>query len=413
MYCSDNGEEAMISVRDLVKIYRLYPGSGSRVKELLHPLRKKYHTDFHALNGISLDVAPGECLGIIGPNGSGKSTLLKIISGVLTPSSGDVAVNGRISALLELGAGFNPDFTGKENVFFQGLLSGISRREMEKRLDAILEFADIGPFADQPVHTYSSGMFVRLAFAVAINVDPEILIIDEALAVGDAFFQAKCIKRIRRMREQGVTLLFVSHDPAAVLALCDRAVLLDQGEVVTVGDPETVYNVYNARLGKRKDIVRIQETSMESKQVISGSGEASVQALSLLWNGQLAESVPVSADVILRVKVAVLRDIPDLVFGFMIKDRMGQPVFGTNTYYSDQVVRNTVAGQSYVFSVSLKLNIGPGAYTVSTALVSGPNHLENNYEWKDLAFHFSVISPGEQKFVGKILLENSIEVTVN
>ena len=230
-------KNSAISVKDVTKIYRLYEKPIDRLKEAMSITHKNYHRDFYALNGISFDVNKGETVGIIGTNGSGKSTILKIITGVLTPTTGEVEVDGVISALLELGAGFNMDYTGIENIFMNGTMMGFSRKEMEAKLQDILEFADIGDFVYQPVKTYSSGMFVRLAFALAINVEPEILIVDEALSVGDVFFQAKCYRRMEEIRKNGTTILMVTHDMGAIIKYCDRVVVLNKGAYIAQGEP--------------------------------------------------------------------------------------------------------------------------------------------------------------------------------
>lgn len=240
--------DSAISIRNLGKSYRIYASPADRLKELVHPFGRKYHSEFQALKDISLDVPRGMSLGIVGRNGSGKSTLLQVIAGILQPTTGAVEVRGRISALLELGAGFNRDFTGRENVFMQGALMGISREEMEGKFEAIARFAEIGDFIDKPVMTYSSGMYVRLAFATAINVDPEILIVDEALAVGDEAFQRKCYARIKDFQQQGVTTLFVSHSAAAITALCGRAMLFEKGELLCDGRPKEVLTDYHKLL---------------------------------------------------------------------------------------------------------------------------------------------------------------------
>lgn len=237
-------QDTVITVENLSKSYKLYDASTDRMKEALHPFKKKYHQEFYALNNINFEVKRGETVGIIGKNGAGKSTLLKIITGVLTPSQGVVSVKGRVSALLELGAGFNMDYTGINNIFFQGSLLGIHREEMLMKMDKILAFADIGEFINQPVKIYSSGMFARLAFAVAIHVDPDILIVDEALSVGDANFQIKCHQRMDQLRENGVSILFVSHDTYSVKTLCSRAIFLKQGIQTSYGHALDVVNDY-------------------------------------------------------------------------------------------------------------------------------------------------------------------------
>jgi len=241
---SSASSDIAIRIDCLSKIYKLYDRSIDRLKESLHPFRRSYHHDFYALKDVSFEIGKGEMVGIIGKNGSGKSTLLKIIAGVLTPSAGTLEVNGKVSALLELGIGFNPDMTGRENIYFSGTIMGYSREEMDAKVDDILAFADIGDFIHQPVKTYSSGMFVRLAFAVATKIDPEILIIDEALAVGDMFFQSKCMLLMRKMIDSGVTLLFVSHDTPAITNLCKRAVYLENGMVKTMGEALSVTDQY-------------------------------------------------------------------------------------------------------------------------------------------------------------------------
>ncbi|AJI46691.1 ABC transporter ATP-binding protein [Francisella philomiragia] len=237
-------KEVAIKVENLTKIYKLYDKPVDRLKESLNIFGKKYHKDFYALNEVCFEINKGDAVGIVGKNGSGKSTLLKIITGVLTPSSGSVTVNGRVSALLELGAGFNPEYTGLENIYLQGLLMGYDKEAMHTRVDAILRFADIGEFINQPVKGYSSGMFARLAFAVAINVEPDILIVDEALAVGDMVFQAKCMARMISLMERGVTVLFVSHDAHSVKTLCNKAVFLQNGQLVDYGDSARVVGKY-------------------------------------------------------------------------------------------------------------------------------------------------------------------------
>jgi len=248
-------DDTVISVENLSKVYKLYRSRVDRLKESLHPLRKIYHSDFYALNHVSFNVKRGETVGIIGRNGSGKSTLLKIITAVLTPTSGNVTVNGRISALLELGAGFNPELTGLENVYFNCMLKGYSREEVDSRLDDILSFADIGAFIEQPVKTYSSGMFIRLAFAVEAYVDPDIFIVDEALSVGDEAFQRKCFSRIRAIQEKGATILFVSHMLSTTVDLCSRALLFDQGELLLSGTPKLIVAKYQKLLYAPKEKV--------------------------------------------------------------------------------------------------------------------------------------------------------------
>ena len=245
--------ENAITVKDVTKIYKMYDKPIDRLKESLHPRHREYHRKFYALNSISFDVKKGETVGIIGTNGSGKSTILKIITGVLSPTSGTVEVEGNISALLELGAGFNSEYTGIENIYMNGTMMGFSRKEMEARLQDILDFADIGDFVYQPVKTYSSGMFVRLAFALAINVEPEILIVDEALSVGDVFFQSKCYRRMEEIRKKGTTILMVTHDMGSIIKYCDKVVLLNRGNFVAEGAPGHMVDLYKKILANQMD----------------------------------------------------------------------------------------------------------------------------------------------------------------
>jgi lipopolysaccharide transport system ATP-binding protein len=274
-----------LKVSGVTKTFRLFGNHSERVKESLHPFRKKYHRPFNALTNISFEVKKGETVGIVGRNGSGKSTLLQIICGILQPTAGNVSVNGRVSAILELGAGFNPEFTGRENVFINGAILGLSSEEIESRLDRIASFADIGDFFDQPVRTYSSGMYVRLAFAVAVSVESEILVVDEALSVGDEMFQRKCFSRIREIRVKGGTILFVSHSAGTVVELCDRAVLLDRGEIILEGSPRFVVGRYhqliNATPGEseliRSEIRGLEENKASQKSAAFESLSRSVE----------------------------------------------------------------------------------------------------------------------------------------
>ena len=244
--------DIVIRVENLNKIYKMYRSPSERFKELLHPFKKKYHQEFQALKDINLDIPKGTIFGIIGQNGSGKSTLLQIITGIIRPTSGTVKVKGRISALLELGAGFHREFTGRENVFLQGTLMRMKRDEMEKHFDEIVDFADIGDFIDQPVKTYSSGMYARLAFATAINVNPEILIIDEILSVGDGMFQRRCHSKIEEFQNSGKTVIFVSHSLSIVTKICNRAILLDRGNILETGNPQDLVNTYKDLMKERE-----------------------------------------------------------------------------------------------------------------------------------------------------------------
>lgn len=391
-----------ITVTNLGKAYKQYPTRWSRLAEWLLPIRKARHALKWVLNDVSFTVKPGEALGIIGINGAGKSTLLKMITGTTQPTTGSVRMTGRVAALLELGMGFHPDFTGRQNAFMAGQLLGYSVEEIARLMPDIESFAEIGAYIDQPVRVYSSGMQVRLAFGVATAVRPDILIIDEALSVGDAYFQHKSFERIREFRKRGTTLLIVSHDKAAIQSICDRAILLNAGKLAMEGVPEAVMDYYNALLADHQNQSVKQEIADKGKvQTISGTGEAVVAEISLLNElGSRIEMVDVGQSVTLRVIVETKAYIESLVLGYGIKDRLGQVVFGTNTALKKQSITAVPAGSRIAYDVTFPANLGPGTYSIQTALVSSDTHLVNNYEWRDLALIFNVINVNKPHFAG-------------
>ena len=375
-------EDIAISVNDVSKMYKLYDNPMDRLKESLGLSRKKKYKENYALNHVSFQVHKGETVGIIGTNGSGKSTILKIITGVLSPTGGEVSVNGRISALLELGAGFNGEYSGLENVYLNGSMIGFSREEIDAKLQSILDFADIGEFIHQPVKTYSSGMFVRLAFAVAINIDPEILIVDEALSVGDVFFQAKCYRKFEEFKEMGKTILFVSHDLSSIGKYCDRVVLLNKGEKLAEGGAKEMVNLYRRVLVNQYDDADLEEgaenaeagqdgqltdgTAGEnvSKKEHAGGGRAMKDSLNLNpkvleYGSKLGEIVDFAirddtgmiTNVIekgkefsVQMKVRFQADVNDPIFAFTLKDLKGTEITGTNTMYEHTPVKPQKAG---------------------------------------------------------------------
>ncbi len=406
--------ENAIRVKDVTKIYRLYDRPSDRLKESLSLTRKNYHKDFYALKGVSFDVGKGESVGIIGTNGSGKSTILKIITGVLTPSGGEVAVNGRISALLELGAGFNMEYTGIENVYMNGTMMGYSRADMDKKLPEILEFADIGDFVYQPVKSYSSGMFVRLAFALAINVDPEILIVDEALSVGDIFFQAKCYRRMEELRNNGTTILMVTHDMSSVLKYCDRTVLLNNGTKVAEGKPGEMVDLYKKILAGQYD----QLTEMISERersnaagVLSGAGQsegegsgtAAKEAGSSAGNirehsgelmrdsmtvnpsvneygngraeiydfgildkdGRLTNLVLKGETFTIKERIRFYGHVEAPIFTYTFRDKKGNDLTGTNTMFENAKVDSADEGDEYEVTFSQRMDLQGGEYLLS------------------------------------------------
>lgn len=401
-----------IHVSNLGKAYKQYPARWSRFAEWITPFGKPRHQLKWVLKGISFHVEPGEAVGLIGINGAGKSTLLKLITGTTQPTTGNVSITGRVAAMLELGMGFHPDFTGRQNAIMAGQLIGLSAEEMAALMPQIEAFAEIGEYIDQPVRVYSSGMQMRLAFSVATAKRPDVLIIDEALSVGDAYFQHKSFDRIREFREQGTTLLIVSHDKTAIQSICDRAILLDAGHLAKEGSPEEIMDFYNAMLAERENQTVRQEKRDDGKvQTISGTGEATVSNIALLdEQGQRVEMIDVGSKVTLEVKIAIHAPIPRLVLGYMIKDRLGQAMYGTNTHLKELPLNDVLPGEQITYRVSFTMNLGPGSYSVATALVSSDTHLVNNYEWRDLALVFNVMNMKREHFVGCTWLDPKIEI---
>jgi len=316
-----------------------------------------------------------------------------------------------VAALLELGMGFHPDFTGRQNVFTAGQLLGLRADEIAVCMPAIEAFAEIGDYIDQPVRMYSSGMQIRLAFSVATAVRPDILIVDEALSVGDAYFQHKSFSRIREFREQGTTLLIVSHDRSSIQSLCGRAILLERGFVIKDGNPEEVMDFYNAIIAEKENAtVEVRRLEDGRVQTSSGTGEARVESIALLnEDDEAVEFINVGQSVQLKVEIRIHADLPELVFGYMIKDRLGQPVFGTNTHHLGVDMRHLAKGDRLTLVFSFPANIGLGSYSVSTALHVADTHLAANYEWRDLALMFNVVNLNRNQFVGVSWIPPQVE----
>lgn len=400
-----------ITATKLGKAYKQYPSRWSRLAEWLIPFSKKRHTMKWVLEDLNFTVSPGEAVGIIGINGAGKSTLLKMITGTTQPTTGSITVNGRVAALLELGMGFHPDFTGRQNAIMAGQLLGYSVDELTKLMPAIESFAEIGDYIDQPVRVYSSGMQMRLAFSVATAHRPDVLIIDEALSVGDTYFQHKSFDRIREFNKLGTTLLIVSHDKGAVQGICDRAILLNRGQIAMQGDPEAVMDYYNAMLADRGNQNVRQELSADGKvQTSSGTGEATICEVALMNDQhEVIDIVHVGQSVHIKIKVDINQDIPELVLGYMIKDKLGQPIFGTNTHHLNQSSGQLNKGQKIEFVLNFTANLGEGSYSVAIALHTKDTHVNTNYEWRDRAIVFTVINIDKEKFVGAIWLPTTLE----
>ncbi|AWB35014.1 ABC transporter ATP-binding protein [Orrella marina] len=401
-----------ISIKGLSKVYRRYRTKWARLADWLDPLGKTRYESQCVLDSISLDVNKGEALGIVGFNGAGKSTLLKLISGTSAPTSGSIQINGRVSALLELGLGFHPDFTGRENAYMAAQLLGYQSNEIHDLMPHIERFAEIGHHIDEPVRTYSSGMQMRLAFSVATAKRPDILIVDEALSVGDAYFQHKSFERIRQFRRDGTTLLLVSHDKQAILSICDRCILLDKGRILRSGPPDLIMDYYNAMLASgQEQTIAVVKLPDHSYRVVSGTGEATTLTLELLdHQNSPVEVVRVGQTITLRVKVRVHADIPRLIVGYGIKDRLGQVMYGTNTHIKGIPVLKTKSGDELAVEFRFDMTLGPGEYSIQTSLSSSETHLLNNYEWRERALLFKVINTTGEEFSGCNWMNPSVKI---
>ena len=384
-----------IEVKNLEKVYKLYDKPSDRLKEALHLGKGKRHTEHRALKGVNMTIRQGECVGIIGTNGSGKSTILKIITGVLSPTSGDVKVNGRISALLELGAGFNMEYNGIENIYLNGTMIGFSKKEIDQKLDDILAFADIGDYVYQPAKTYSSGMFVRLAFAVAINIDPEILIVDEALSVGDVFFQAKCYHKFEEFKEMGKTIVFVSHDLSSISKYCDRVVLLNQGVKLGEGAPKQMIDTYKQVLvgqyvapeseeerllddetlremaargidGSKLDAQKTEGVNENPELLEYGSKKACITEYYITdEKGTKTSAIIKGSSFTIHMRVEMAERIAAPIFAFTIKNVRGTEITGTNTMFEKAFLEPVEAGESKEITFTQDMNLQGGEYLLS------------------------------------------------
>ena len=414
--------EYAIQVKEVTKVYKLVDSNVARMKDALSLTRKKLYKEHYALNKLSFNVRRGEAVGIIGVNGAGKSTILKIITGVLQPTSGEVVIDGRISALLELGAGFNPEYTGMRNIYLNGMMIGFTKEEIDAKLDDILKFADIGEFINQPVKSYSSGMFVRLAFAVAINIDPEILIVDEALSVGDVFFQNKCFHKFEEFRKQGKTIIFVSHDLGSIRKYCDRAVLLNHGEKVGDGAPAEVIDMYKKILVKQSEkkgntisTIAPDKDSWMSHYAINpscdeyGDKQAQIVDFAIIdKTGKYTNVLTKGDEFKIRVKIRANEDVHEPISTFTIKTLKGTDVTGTNTMFENVFLGDLKAGEEKIVTFTQNMNIQGGEYLLSISCT--------HYEEDELrAFHrlYDVISLtviSEKDTVGFYDMNSKVEV---
>jgi lipopolysaccharide transport system ATP-binding protein len=401
-----------VHVQVLGKAFKQYPTRWARLAEWLMPWSGTRHQQAWALRDVSFDVRPGEAVGLVGANGAGKSTLLKLITGTSLPSTGSIRFEGRVAALLELGMGFHPDFTGRQNALMAGQLLGMAVHEIEQLLPEIVAFAEIGAAIDQPVRTYSSGMQMRLAFSVATAHRPDILIVDEALSVGDAYFQHKSFERIREFRRQGTTLLIVSHDRYAIQSICDRALLLHQGRLLMQGSPEAVLDYYNALMADREgQSIRQQVLETGHVQTISGTAEAGILAVRMFdAEGNASEVFEVGEPMSMEVDIEVNTDIERLDLGFMLKDKFGLAMYGINTHRLKQTVLEPKAGERFTFRFDFTMLLGPGNYSLALSLTKSDSHLDGTYEWRDCAAILHVHNHRHEQFVGNTWLNARVSV---
>ncbi|MFK7872410.1 MAG: ABC transporter ATP-binding protein [Oligoflexales bacterium] len=402
-----------IRLEGLSKCFRVYSKPSDRFKEWVSGHR--YHKEYWALKDISLEIPKGETFGIIGMNGAGKSTLLKVLTGTLAPTAGSFHIPGRVAALLELGAGFHPDLNGRDNLLLNGQLLGLSREEVNERLPSMIEFSELGDFIDQPVRTYSSGMYVRLAFSMVANVNPDVLIIDEALSVGDAYFSQKCLKRIRQFCDDGTTVLFVSHDAASVKLLCQRVALLHKGSLHDVGKPIDLLEHYNALLaqkdGNAKEYKIERATTTKEGAFSSGNQKATVDHVRLQrkeLHGETwlkAEALVVGQPAQVSLTIDIHENIESPTVGIMIRNHLGIDVFGTNTHEMGLDMGVCKAHEKIRVDFDLVTNMGPGEYTVTVAVHSGRTHQDDCYQWIDRVLTFKVLPKTDCHFLGLSYLE--------
>lgn len=409
--------EYAVRVNQVTKKYKLYNNKTDRLKEAVFGWGKSYHKDFYAVNDITFDIKKGETLGIIGKNGSGKSTLLKMITGVLNPSAGSIEVNGRISALLELGAGFNPEYTGIENVYLNGTVMGLSRKEIDEKLDEIIQFADIGDFIHQPVKVYSSGMFVRLAFAVAVNVDPEILIVDEALSVGDIRFQQKCLRKIEEFKAKK-TVLFVTHDVGLINNYCSRAIWINEGILMEDGSPEYVTKKYRASMAD-STLTKVNGLSDDAKELYSnidmlsngvdvfGDKKAEIIGISMFdaKSNEKINMVDPGQKVKLCIALQSKENIANPIIGFTLTDRLGNIIFQTNSYIAGELLEPLGPNEFvyYCFEYSMP-ELNNGHFCISPAFASGSQEEHVQHCWVHDALIFQVTSKQKYQMEGYITL---------
>lgn len=417
--------ELAINVEHISKMYKLYRGRADRLKDALHLSRKKSYQEYYALSDVNFEVKKGETVGLIGTNGAGKSTLLKLITGVLTPSEGQIEVNGKISALLELGAGFNYEYTGMENIYFNGTLMGYTKEQMEEKVPKIVEFAGIGEYINQPVKTYSSGMFARLAFAMAINVEPDILIVDEALSVGDIYFQSKCFKKMDEIKRNGTTVLLVTHDMSSVVKYCDKVVVLNHGKVVKEGNPKEMVDIYKKILVNQYDETEevaenklsvkegswMSQMSVNEENVLYGSGKARIVDFGFFDEKDQLTGMVLKKNIFqIKMKVEFFEDIEYPIFAFTIKNARGAEVTGTNSMFEKLEFPMAKKGETYVVTFTQRAMLQGGEYLMSFGCTGYENGEFTVYDRLYDVANLTIVS--EQDTVGTFDIDSKVTVEV-
>jgi len=396
--------QKVLEVKNISKLYKIYNNNIDRLKEIFS--NKLYHKEFVANKNISFDLFEGETLGIIGVNGAGKSTILKIMAGVIDPSAGEVIRHGRITALLELGTGFHHQMSGYDNIYLNGTLIGMSKKEIAEKIEKIIDFSELGDYIYEPIMSYSSGMSMRLAFSIAIFSEPKILIVDEALSVGDAHFQAKCTKALRDRKKENMSIIYVSHDLNSLKLLCDRVILLNHGEVIDNGNPEDIINQYNFLISKLND----KEEKISIKKVDSSSfGTFDIKITKVTIKGEESNSNVISSGENSKIEIEIesKKDLSNMTIGIVIRDKFGQDIFGTNTFHH-KVNLDFKKDKKYLCSFDIPLNIGIGKYSITTAIHSQETHLDNCSHWLDHATDFEIAGIKGNSFVGICRLEPKI-----
>ena len=397
-----------IRARGLGKRYKRYPSHWARLAEWVTDGWYRRHQELWALRNVSFEVGAGESVGIVGQNGAGKSTLLKLIVGTTQPTEGEFEVDGQVAALLELGMGFHPEFSGRQNAQMALQMMGYGEQEARELLPEVREFSELGDFLEQPLRTYSSGMQMRLGFAVATVRRPAILIVDEALSVGDAYFQHKCIRRIREFKERGTTMLFVSHDPAAVKTLCDRALLLDQGLLIREGSAEAILDYYNGMIAQREKEASIhQQQALSGERVQTRSGDGKVKISSVkMFDVDGAETLSFTTGEKARVccRFRFVEDLPEYTVGLLVRDRLGNEIFGANTFYLETPSPAGRAGEEAEACFELALDLGYGHYALTVAVHAPSGHMDRNHDWIDNVLSFQVIPGDKYRFAGCVNL---------